>query len=504
MATFREIERKVRVDDDFDISPVLDDLGSYRPRRGPAFTMHADYFDTDELTLFRWRITLRRREGGVDQGWHLKLPVPGGHSGDRDEVRLELSEHVPARLGDIVSPLVGEKPLKPQVTVETRRTPVSIVDESGQLLAEVVDDHVTVRLPGQAESSFREIEVEAANADDPASIACMDFIVERFLRAGGNLGSSSKAASALGTRASGECDVPEPKLPSSHVMAVDVLRVAIGTGVRALMLADVDVRRDAPDAAHRMRVAARRLRAFLHTYGAYFDPAWRARMDEELSWVASELGAIRDTEVLLERLIDHSGALGDEGSTRVSEFLRARIGQRLQSARASALAALRSDRHQYLIEDLIDAARNPSALPIAYSDYSDTMPQHAAAAWHQFRNAVRDLEIDTPSAQWHHARILAKRARYAIEALCPLEGKQTKRFAHELAIATDVLGIHQDAHVAQEALRSLAAAPSTSGSIGLLLGRLYEYESDEEILDRFRFMEAWPDIKRAAKRVEWL
>jgi hypothetical protein len=66
------------------------------------------------------------------------------------------------------------------------------------------------------------------------------------------------------------------------------------------------------------------------------------------------------------------------------------------------------------------------------------------------------------------------------------------------------LGIHQDAHVAQEALRSLAAAPSTSGSIGLLLGRLYEYESDEEILDRFRFMEAWPDIKRAAKRVEWL
>lgn len=504
MATFREVERKVRVDDAFDISPVLDSLGEYRSRRGPAFTMHADYYDTDELTLFRWRITLRRREGGLDQGWHLKLPVAGGNAGDRDEVRLELSDHVPARLGDIISPLIGEKPLKAQVIVETLRTPVSIVDASGHMLAEVVDDRVTVRLPGQPDSHFREIEVEAADAADPSSLACMEYVVEQFLSAGGSLGSSSKAAAALGARASGECDVPEARLPSSHVMAVDVLRVAISSGVRALMLADVDVRRDAPDAAHAMRVAARRLRAFLHTYGDFFDAAWRDRISEELAWVASELGSIRDTEVLLERLLGHAGALGEEEAARTREFLTARVGQRLQSARASALAALRSDRHQYLIEDLIDAAANPSALPLAYTDYSEHMPKLAAAAWHDFRAAVRALEIDSPAAEWHHARILAKRARYAMEALAPLEGKPVKRLAHALAIATGLLGIHQDAHVAQETLRSLAGAPSTSGGIGLLLGRLYEYESDEEILDRFRFKDAWPDIKRAAKKVEWL
>jgi len=504
MATFREVERKVRVDDAFDISPVLGNLGDFRARRGPAFTMHADYYDTDELTLFRWRITLRRREGGVDQGWHLKLPVTGGHPGDRDEVRLELTDHVPARLADIVSPLIGDKPLKAQVIVETLRTPVSIVDVDGRMLAEVVDDQVTVRLPGQPDSHFREIEVEAADASDAASLTCMDIVVEKFLSAGGSLGSSSKAASALGARVGGECDVPEATLPSSHVMAVDVLRVAISSGVRALLLADVDIRRDAPDAAHAMRVAARRLRAFLHTYGEFFDPEWRDRISEELAWLASELGSIRDTEVLLQRLLDHSGALGDDEAERAREFLDARIGQRLGSARASALAALRSDRHQYLIEDLVDAASNPSALPLAYADYSTLMPKLAAAAWDEFRNAVRKLDIDSPSVEWHHARILAKRARYAMEALAPLEGKAVKRLAHALAIATDLLGIHQDAFVAQEALASLAAAPGTSGGIGLLLGRLYEYESDEEILDRFRFMEAWPDIKKAARKVEWL
>lgn len=504
MSTYREVERKVRVDDTFDISPVLDHLGDYRARRGPAFPMHADYYDTDELTLFRWRMTLRRREGGLDQGWHLKIPVAGGAAGDRDEVRLELSEHVPARLGDIVSPLIGEKPLKAQVIVETLRTPASIVDSTGRMLAEVVDDRVTVRLPGMPDSHFREIEVEAADADDPASLACMQHVVDQFLAAGGSLGTSSKAASALGTRASGECDVPEPKLPSSHVMAVDVIRYAIGHGVRALMLADVDVRRDAPDAAHQMRVAARRLRSFLHTYGDFFDPKWAARISDELAWVASELGAIRDTEVLLERLLDHAGSLEEEDAARVSEFLTARVGQRLQSARSSALAALRSDRHQYLLEDLIDAAQNPSALPIAYADYSESMQRLATAAWDQFRHAVRELDIDTPAAEWHHARILAKRARYAMDALAPLEGKAVKRFAHELAIATGLLGIHQDAFVAQEALRSLASAPTTPGSVGLLLGRLFAFESDEEILDRYRFMEAWPDIKKAARKVEWL
>lgn len=504
MSTHREVERKIRVPDSFDISPVLDQLGDYRARRGPAFTMHADYYDTDELTLFRWRITLRRREGGIDQGWHLKLPVTGGDAGDRDEVRLPLSEHVPARLGDIVSPLIGEKPLKPQVIVETLRTPCSIVDATGRMLAEVVDDQVTVRLPGQPDSGFREIEVEAADADDPASIACMDFVVSCFLAAGGSLGTASKAAAALGARAAGECDVPETRLPSSHVMAVDVIQVAISSGVRALLLADVGVRRDLPDAAHDMRVAARRLKSFLHVYGDYFDEGWRSRMSEELTWVASELGAIRDTEVLLARLREHANALGDEESSRVIAFLDMRIGQRLRSARSSALAALRSDRHQYLLEDLVDAARNPSALPLAYDDYADGMHARAATAWHEFRGAVRDLELDSPAAEWHHARILAKRTRYAIDALTPLEGKAVRRFAHALELATDLLGLHQDAHVAQQALASLASTSSTSGGIGLLLGRLYEYERDEEILDRHRFIEAWPSIKKAAKKVEWL
>src|SRR5215469_10411340 len=40
-------------------------------------TLRAQYYDTDDLRLLRHGITLRRRTGGGDPGWHLKLPLGG-------------------------------------------------------------------------------------------------------------------------------------------------------------------------------------------------------------------------------------------------------------------------------------------------------------------------------------------------------------------------------------------------------------------------------------------
>src|SRR6202000_2514342 len=46
--------------------------------------LEATYFDPADLTLVSAGITLRRRTGGTDAGWHLKLPVEKG--------RLEVHE----------------------------------------------------------------------------------------------------------------------------------------------------------------------------------------------------------------------------------------------------------------------------------------------------------------------------------------------------------------------------------------------------------------------------
>src|SRR5215469_10652908 len=56
--------------------PAMEDLpGVARAVRPEPQRLGAEYFDTHDLRLIRSGITLRRRTGGTDAGWHLKLPV---------------------------------------------------------------------------------------------------------------------------------------------------------------------------------------------------------------------------------------------------------------------------------------------------------------------------------------------------------------------------------------------------------------------------------------------
>ena len=130
--------------------------------------MAAVYHDTSSLSLIRWRATLRRRTGGSDEGWHLKLPVAGATSASRDEIRLPLAAGavgaVPAALVDIISPLIRGERLLPQATVRTRRAPQLLSDRSGAPLVELVDDEVVVFDTSEnVVTAFREIELELAD-----------------------------------------------------------------------------------------------------------------------------------------------------------------------------------------------------------------------------------------------------------------------------------------------------------------------------------------------------
>lgn len=77
MSTTIEIERKYDVTADFalpDLTTVTD-VASV----APAVEHHLDaiYLDTSDHRLSAHRMTLRRRTGGHDSGWHLKQPTTG-------------------------------------------------------------------------------------------------------------------------------------------------------------------------------------------------------------------------------------------------------------------------------------------------------------------------------------------------------------------------------------------------------------------------------------------
>ena len=69
-----EVERKFDVEG-ATVLPSFDGLSVVsRAGRLPTQTLEAIYFDTAANDLAARRVTLRRRTGGTDAGWHLKLP----------------------------------------------------------------------------------------------------------------------------------------------------------------------------------------------------------------------------------------------------------------------------------------------------------------------------------------------------------------------------------------------------------------------------------------------
>ena len=95
----------------------------------------ATYFDTAGLRLAAAHITLRRRTGGTDAGWHIKLPVSAD---TRRELRFPLGEptaRVPDEIAAEVAPWTAGELLVPVALLQTERTVRRLVGPAGDVLA---------------------------------------------------------------------------------------------------------------------------------------------------------------------------------------------------------------------------------------------------------------------------------------------------------------------------------------------------------------------------------
>ena len=466
------------------------------------------YYDTPDLRLARWGVSLRHRAG---EGWTLKLAPPPSTPGkpaailERDELTFQgAAKKPPEGAIEVVRAYVRKSELVPVARLSTVRRRVRLVDATGTRVAEVVDDEVSVRDGRRVAARFREIEVEVpstngADGQNGGADTIITPLVTRLRGAGaGAPDPTPKHIRALGPRAIEPPEVsPEPLLPNAP--AKDVIRHAIAESVAALLHHDPLVRtgRD-PEAVHQARVATRKLRSHLRTFAPLLDVEWTEPLRSELGWLAMGLGAVRDREVLLDRLRARTKSL-PANDQRSADSLLHLLEVEIDALRKKLIEDLDSQRYIDLLESMVAAAHSPATLPEADQPAAGVLPALATTPWKRLRSAVKQLPETPTDPELHRIRILAKRARYAAEAVAPVAGPQAEPFAKGAAKLQTVLGEHQDSVTAQAWLR----AAKVTGRRAFVAGELIALERLAADEARARWPKVWNALDRKSLR-DWM
>ncbi|MGI9600361.1 MAG: CHAD domain-containing protein [Acidimicrobiales bacterium] len=492
-----EREAKLVVDDCFvvpELQGVVPDaeLGSTEERQVVDV-----YRDTADLRLARWGCTLRYRSG---QGWTVKIPAPSeGLILNRQEVVVPGSaDELPDEAVALVESLTRGAALAVVAELNTRRLARTWRSAEGTVVAELTDDTVTAHTADGRQVGFRELEVELGPATDKSVMA----LVMKHIRGGRGTKDEEpaqpKLVRVLGKAAREKPDVVVPRTKADP-SARRVIRAAFSTSVSRMMLQLPAARLGLdPEGVHQARVATRRLRSDLQTFQPLLKRKWATALRRELSWLADELGRVRDADVLGEKLRAALAANTDIDPVAAADVLGVLSAQR-DVDRARLLEHLSDERALELLDRLVEAAASPSTTKRARRPARDVMPALVHERWHRLRRAVERLDPEPLPDQLHDIRILAKRVRYASEAVSPAVGKSATRFAKSAAEIQRSLGELNDAVVAKAWLGD--AAQHLSGPSGFAAGQLaQQLMGDASVTD-----EQWRKAYRRMTRHDgWL
>ena len=193
----RETERKY--DLDAGGSAALDAVQAMTGTAGVAACsrpgeqlLDAVYYDTADLRLMRAGVTLRRRTGGEDAGWHLKLPA-GAETRYAAAPRAGDDGAVPEELAFLIRAYTRGAALAPVMHTQTSRRVVWLLDGAGQTLAEIAADHVSAEPADGSAASWDEIEAELVTGG-PTVLTAIDAQLRRYCGQAGPAGSAAAAA----------------------------------------------------------------------------------------------------------------------------------------------------------------------------------------------------------------------------------------------------------------------------------------------------------------------
>ncbi|MCO4236213.1 CYTH and CHAD domain-containing protein [Pseudarthrobacter sp. MDT3-28] len=494
-----EVEKKYDVGHDAEVPSLAEIPGVVRVGEPHVDTLEAVYFDTASHTLASRDITLRRRTGGVDAGWHLKLTVEGPRSGDgsggsgsepqrRRELHAPLGQPgvVPdSLLAHVLAYLRGED-AAPVVRLKTQRTTYALYGADGVHLADLADDRVSAELLGAAGGAgaavgdgagaavgdaaapegeartrqWREWELELVHGSPELFPAA-----EEILAAAGALpakhGSKLAKVLALPARESGAA--AGPKSPGIKGPVSDLLTAYLAEQISEILAHDPGIRLEEPEAVHDLRSATRRARSALQAYRRFYNALAVRHLGAELKWLGRVLGVPRDAEVMLDRLRAHTAELPPVLASAVKDRLEDDLGASRDAAHRKLQMAMVSARYFQLLDGLEAFLDNPPVRPGAAAPARKAAVKLVAKAAKRLERAARTARRTHRGAEHetalHQVRKDAKRLRHVAESVEPVHGKHATKIAKAARRQQQILGDFHDSVVARDLLAKLAAAP---------------------------------------------
>lgn len=449
----------------------------------PPRLLTSTYFDTEGYRLATAGITLRRRVQQRRSCWQLKLPGAEG----RYEVEAQGGPgRPPTQVLDPLFTHLRGAAVAPVVTMRTWRTGTRIATD-GRAVAEVVLDAVSVVVDRHVAMHFREVEIELLDGDE----AVLDRLEDRLRQAGAaDHDGRPKMFRVL------DLPLPEPVPPvAQDAPIIEHLRALLSAQVALWLRYDPLVRiGKSVEAVHQMRVATRRLRALLRAALPLLVPEWSEQVRSELSWLAGVLGPARDLDVLIEYFQQELASLERREAPPVRRLIQKLIRDRA-GIQGDLVSALRTDRYLAALDLAEAGSRQPQVIQ---SDVA--LSGIAAAEFRKLRKSVRALPEHPSDEDLHQVRIRGKRARYAAELAETTVGRPASRFIQRAKDLQDILGMHQDAVVAEERVRSYMDG-SQSRTAAFAAGRMVERQHQRKQQARREFVAIWKKLEKRGKKV---
>ena len=429
------------------------------------------YLDTNDRRFHRagYGLRIRRAARNRDDGGEATLKSLEPASADlglrnRREVSEQLARADPAALlrstglvGERVRAVAGRKRLLSLFEVRTRRRRFSVSVERFPP-GEIVLDEAAIRPPdGRSSARLRRVELELPER----TLAPLEAFVDEMRAACGlQPARLSKYEAGL---LSANIRLPRGVRLGPTEIEADATIGAVALAVlrrhfSALLAKEPGTRLgDDIEQLHDMRVASRRLRAALTLFADVLPPSG-AELRAELGWIGKTLGAVRDVDVQLEQLDGWLVEIPEIDRGALTR-LRSLLEQQRAMAREAMLEVFDSRRYAAFVTQFgrLVRVRAPSRSGHAALPARSVAPELVELRFRQVRKAASQIRPDSEPAEYHRLRIRCKRFRYALEFVADVYPDHTRPLIRRLAALQDVLGLHQDAEVAIDRLRRLAA-----------------------------------------------